>query len=217
MRVCLIVLIWEPEKKCVITCKESESQCFLWQNRVSWISKTNWKGDNVEFCWNFRRRHLGGGAGGGSHVRYDWEPFERYVVKSYCSAQLKLSFSWQQREVATIPDLPQFSSHTAAIIQNLWLSSEKGMQSWLKINFRDIRKNQKASTVPTGLRGLCVREGESERGRERGRDVFFFPHGFAFPFAEGNQPTAPESLLLAGARSWSCSEPLVMRRQVASN
>lgn len=31
----LIVLIWEPEKKCVITCKEAESQCFLWQNRVS--------------------------------------------------------------------------------------------------------------------------------------------------------------------------------------
>lgn len=62
----------------------------------------------------------------GSRLQYDWEPFERYVVKSYCSAQLKLSFSWQQREVATIPDLPPSCSHTAAIIQNLWLSSEKG-------------------------------------------------------------------------------------------
>lgn len=29
----------------------------------------------------------------GSHVKYDWEPFERYVVKSSCGAQLKLSFS----------------------------------------------------------------------------------------------------------------------------
>lgn len=64
------------------------------------------------------------------------------------------------------------------------------MQSWLKINFRDIRKNQKASTVPTGPRA-CVRE---EKG-------FFSHHRFGFPFAEGNQPGTPESLLLVRARS----------------
>lgn len=45
------------------------------------------------------------------------------------------------------------------------------MQSWLKINFRDIRKNQKASTVPTRLRGLCERK--REREREEGGGFFF--------------------------------------------
>lgn len=143
-----------------------------------------------------------------SHVEYDWEPFERYVVKSSCSAQLKLSFSWQQKKVATNPDLPPFYRHTAAIIQNLWLSSEKGRQSWLKINFRDIRKNQKASTVPTRLRGLCK--------REEGGGIFFLMVSL-FPLLRVISQQHQRASLLAGARSWSCSEPLVMRRQVASN
>lgn len=48
----------------------------------------------------------------------------------------------------------------------------EGMQSWLKINFRDIRKNQKACTVPTGPRA-CVRE-------EKRREGIFFSSSFRF-------------------------------------
>lgn len=44
--------------------------------------------------------------------------------------------------------------------------------------------------VPTGP-WACVRE----------REGFFFQQHFGFPFAEGNQPAAPESSLLVKARS----------------
>lgn len=54
--------------------------------------------------------------------------------------------------------------------------------------------------------GLCERKG----------GIFFHQH-FGFPFAEGNQPAAPESLLLVKARSWFFLELLVMWSQVASN
>lgn len=52
--------------------------------------------------------------------------------------------------------------------------------------------------------------------QEKGRDFFFEQH-FGFPFAEGNQPAAPECLQLVKASSWFFLELLVMWSQVASN
>lgn len=85
----------------------------------------------------------------------------------------------------------------------------KGMQLWLKINFRDIRKKNKIQKNP------CQQGHESMQ--EKGRDFFFFQQHFGFPFAEGNQPAAPESLQLVKASSWFFLELLVMWSQVASN
>lgn len=75
----------------------------------------------------------------------------------------------------------------------------KGMQLWLKINFRDIRKKEKKKKPETPLP-----TGPWAYVRERGGIFFsflFFQQHFGFPFAEGNQPAAPESLLLVKARS----------------
>lgn len=57
--------------------------------------------------------------------------------------------------------------------------------------------------------GLCKKKRRDGGG--------FFHQHFGFPFAEGNQPAAPESLLLVKARSWFFLELLVMWSQVASN
>lgn len=103
---------------------------------------------------------------------YNWEPFERYAVKSFCSAMLKLFYRWQKEEVATILVIIVEQSYCSNYTKSLIILKE-AMQSWLKINFRDIRKNQKASSVPTRPRACA---------REEKRADFFSRHCFSFPF-----------------------------------
>lgn len=118
------------------------------------------------------------------------------ILKVCCEVIVyRLYCRWQQREICCYSP---FYRHSAAIIQNLWLSSERGCNHGWKSISRTSGKIKKLAQCQQG-QGLV---------QEKRRD--FFPHHFNFPFAKGNQPAAPKSLLLVRARSWSCSELLVM-------
>lgn len=131
--------------------------------------------------------------------------WEDDVAISYCSVQLNFFHRWQQGEVAARLAIP----HSSVILQQLFKIfdyPQRGDAIMAENQFQGHQENQKASTVPTRPRACA--------GEEKG---FFSHHRFGFPFAKGNQPAAPESLPLVRARSWSCSELLVMQSQVASN
>lgn len=48
------------------------------------------------------------------------------TILKICCEVILWRLSWQQGEADSIPAIPPFYSHTAAIIQNLWLSPQKG-------------------------------------------------------------------------------------------
>lgn len=100
----------------------------------------------------------------------------------WCSAQIIQNMKargWSHYSC----DSPLYS-HTAAIIQNLWLSSERECNhGWKSIS---------------GTSGKIKTLAQCQQGQglvqEKRRD--FSHHRFGFPFAKGNQPAAPESLPL---------------------
>lgn len=101
---------------------------------------------------------------------YNWEPFQRYAVKSYGSAQLKLFYRWQQGGSCHYSCYSPLYSHTAAIIHNLWLSSEKRCNhGWKSIS---------------GTSGKIKKPAQCQQGQglvqEKGFLFFFFSSSFPF-------------------------------------
>lgn len=80
-------------------------------------------------------------------------------------------------------------SYCCNYTKSLVILSE-GMQSWLKINFRDIKKkaNLKNCTVPTGPRACA---------REKGGMGFFFPSAFWFSLCWGESASSTRELAVS--------------------
>lgn len=132
---------------------------------------------------------------------YNWEPFERYVVKSCRSAQLKLFYRWQQGEVATILVIPRCT----VILQQLFKIfdyPQRGDAIMAENQFQGHQEKSKSLQSANRAKGLC----------ERREGIFFLIIVSVFPLLRVISQQHQRALLLvrARARSWSCSELLVM-------
>lgn len=99
---------------------------------------------------------------------YNWEPFQRYVVKSYGSALLKLFYRRQQGEVATILVIP----HCIVILQQLFKIFDYPQRSdaiMAENQFQGHQEKSKSQHSANRAKGLCER-----------REGIFFSSSFRF-------------------------------------